>query len=570
MSSTSGAQSARQTEPRVVEISHEPTIDMPEPRTLTEAWLRMTEAEETLRAIGAGEVDAFAVTETGGRRRVFTLSTADLLYRMFVENMHDGAATVSDSGLILYANDRLAELLSSPRTTVVGSSLSKFVADDGWFELEKVLGRGAAGNLELDLVTSSGTLVSVLVGVSPLEIDGDRLMCLTFTDLSATKMLEEQLRQSNKMESIGSLAGGIAHDFNNLLTVIRGYSAILAPTIDDPLGHAAVMHIDQAAKQAAELTGQLLAFSRQQVLRPEVTDVNAVVGETLTMLDRLLGEDIQLKSLPDPELAAVLVDRSQLVQVILNLAVNAREAMPEGGSLTIQTENYVLDDAYTAMHQGVTSGHYVLLQVTDSGVGMDAETAQRIFDPFFTTKSAGTGLGLSTVYGIVKQSGGHIWIYSEPGIGTTFKVYFPVTDDPIPLLSLPVAVGSTGEGSETILLVEDNELVRVLAAEILESYGYKVLVAANGPEAIVLAALESSETIHLLLTDVVMPEMNGREVADTLTESRPELRVLFTSGYPSDTIVRHGIAEAHTAFIQKPYLPGDLALKIRELLTNPV
>jgi two-component system cell cycle sensor histidine kinase/response regulator CckA len=557
---------ARRTEPgrpRLVEIVYAPDGGFAEPTTLAEALARSREAEETLRAIGAGEVDAFVISDKDGDQRVFTLSTADQLYRMFVENMRDGAATVSSTGLILYANRRLVELLSCPRETIVGSPLSKFMAGG---VSEQLRSTGELGTtVEIELVDSAGVAVPVLVGASPLEVDGDRLVCVTFTDLSAKKDLEAQLRQAQKAEAIGSLAGGIAHDFNNLLTVIRGYSAMLIPTLDDLTGREEIDRIDQAAEQAGQLTRQLLAFSRQQILRPEVSDVNAVVAETLTLLERLLGEHILLEQRLDPDLVSILVDRSQLAQVILNLAVNARDAMADGGSLTIQTENCELDDAHAAAHEDVSAGRYVLLQVTDSGVGMDKATCSRVFDPFFTTKEDGTGLGLSTVYGIVKQSGGHVWIDSEPGIGTTLKVYFPATDAPILPPVSPVAVDSL-RGTETILVVEDNDGVRVLAACILESYGYHVLTAASGPEALELAGRDSAPRIDLLLTDVVMPLMNGREVADRLTESRPGLRVLFTSGYSSDTIIRHGIAAGRTSFIQKPYLPAELARKLRETL----
>ncbi|MDX6513905.1 MAG: hypothetical protein QOE36_3409 [Gaiellaceae bacterium] len=536
--------------------------------TRAEALARMTEAEDTLRAIAAGEVDAFVMSDGEQGRRVFTLSTSDRLYRMFVENMRDGAATLSSSGLILHANQRLADLLSCSTETIVGSPLARFVAGGAPADLgETQSGGGLGAAVEIELVDNNGDVVPVLVGASPLEVDGDHLTCLTFTDLSAQKALEEQLRQAQKMEAIGSLAGGIAHDFNNILTVIRGYSGMLIRGMDEAKSRGAAERIDQAAQRAAELTAQLLAFSRQQVMRPEVSDANAVVEETLTLLERLLGEDIVLESRLDPNLASILVDRSQLSQVMLNLAFNAREAMTAGGMLAIQTENVELDDVYAATHADVSPGRYVLLQVTDSGSGMDEEVRSRVFDPFFTTKDAGTGLGLSTVYGIVKQSGGHIWVYSEPGIGTTFKVYFPATDAPILPDALPVRVASR-EGCETILVVEDNEPLRVLVAQVLESYGYTVITAADGPSALELAAAEHAPRIHLLLTDVVMPQMNGREVAEELAALRPGLRVLFTSGYPSDTIIRHGIPEARTAFIQKPYLAEDLALKIREVLTN--
>jgi signal transduction histidine kinase/ActR/RegA family two-component response regulator len=533
------------------------------PATLAEALTRLAVAEDTLRAIGAGEVDAFIISDDAGRR-VFTLETADQLYRMFVENMRDGAATLSSSGLILYANQRLAELLSCPRDAIVGSPLAKF-APTGLEDIQAAVGVGTT--VECNLVDSNDAAVPVLVGASPLDVDGDRLICLTFTDLTAENALEKQLQQAQKMDAIGSLAGGIAHDFNNILTVIRGYSGMLLEEMTDDESLRSVEQIDQAAERAAELTAQLLAFSRQQVIRPEVSDMNAVVETTLGMLERLLGDDILLEYRLDPQLASILVDRSQLSQVILNLAVNARDAMAAGGTLAIQTQNCELDADYAAAHTEVSAGQHVLLQVTDSGVGMDEETRGRIFDPFFTTKNEGTGLGLSTVYGIVKQNRGHINVYTEPGIGTTFKVYFPTTDAPIVPRVAPVEVGSL-RGSETILLVEDHELVRALVAKLLQSYGYTVLIAANGEEALEIAAAQQGSTIDLLLTDVVMPLMNGREVAEKLTVILPKLRVLFTSGYPSDTILRHGIAAARTAFIQKPFLADELAKKLREVLTS--
>ena len=376
--------------------------------------------------------------------------------------------------------------------------------------------------------------------------------------------VEEQLRQSQKMEAIGSLAAGIAHDFNNLLLVIRGYSAILLKNLDDEKLRGNVLQIDNAAQRAADFTRQLLAFSRQQVLHPELIDPNGVVQETIALVRRMLGEDIELECELEPQLDSILVDRSQLGQVILNLVVNARDAMEDGGRLSVRTANVELDGAYASDHLGVVPGRYVLLQVTDSGPGMDEETRSRAFDPFFTTKEVGTGLGLATVHGIVKQSGGHIWLYSEPGMGTTFKVYFPIAGKSAVPAAPPSEIGSL-HGTETILLVEDAELVRDLVAQALESFGYSVLVAAGGPEAIALAE-QHQGTIDLLLTDVVMPQMNGRELSERLLAEYPGLKVLFTSGYPADTIIRHGIEEARAAFIEKPYVPDELARKIREVL----
>ncbi|HEY4348933.1 MAG TPA: ATP-binding protein [Gaiellaceae bacterium] len=414
-----------------------------------------------------------------------------------------------------------------------------------------------------------GTLIDVAIYSNTVEVGTVTARVVLALDVTAQRTLEAQLRQSQKMEAIGSLAGGIAHDFNNILTVIRGYSSLLKPALDDERSIRAAAQIDRAAEQAAKLTAQLLAFSRQQVMRPEVSNLNSAVEETVTLLERLLGEHILLETQLDPALTMILVDRIQLAQVIMNLVVNARDAMPDGGTLAIRTQNTELDEVYAGSHSGVSPGRYVQLEVTDSGVGMDEEIRSRLFDPFYTTKASGTGLGLSTVYGIVSQSGGHIWVYSEPGIGTTFKVYFPTTDDPINEAAVSPEVTSL-EGDETILLVEDNESLRPLVAEVLESYGYTVLTATNGVDALELRDSEPFRRIDLLLTDVVMPFMSGRELAEKLTADNPRLRVLFTSGYPSDTVIRHGIASARTAFIQKPYLADELALKIREVLAAEV
>lgn len=412
-----------------------------------------------------------------------------------------------------------------------------------------------------------GTFIEVLVSSDSIEFEGHQASLVLAQDMTEQRRLEEHLRQAQKMEAIGNLAGGIAHDFNNLLLVIRGYSAILLKQLTDEHLRDSAQQIDGAAQLAGEFTHQLLAFSRQQVLRPEVSDLNEIVAETLTLLRRSIGGEISVESQFEPALGAVLVDRGQIAQAVLNLAINARDAMSEeGGRLSIRTANAELDQTYATAHDGVVPGSYALLQITDSGVGMDKGTQSRAFDPFFTTKEEGSGLGLATVYGLVKQSGGHIWLYSEPGMGTTFKLFFPITSAPITSSIEPVDVKSLrGTGTETILLVEDTEMVRSLVTTLLGSYGYEVLAAVSGPEAIEIAD-QPNLTIDLLMTDVVMPRMNGRELADRLTATRPGLKVLFTSGYPSDTVVRHGIAEARTAFIEKPYLPDDLARMVRDIL----
>jgi len=382
---------------------------------------------------------------------------------------------------------------------------------------------------------------------------------------------EVQLRQSQKMDAIGQLAGGVAHDFNNLLTVITGYSelSLRRMAADDPL-RKNIEGITKAGVRAAGLTRQLLAFSRRQMLQAKVLDLNSVVREMDAMLQRLIGEDMDLVTLLQPSLGQIKADPGQLEQVLLNLVVNARDAMPDGGKITIETSQTYLDEPYAREHVAVQPGRYVVLTVSDSGIGMDAETQKRIFDPFFTTKEVGkgTGLGLSTVYGIVKQSEGSIWVYSELGTGTTFKVYLPRVDEVGESKEFAGDSRSVPGGSETILLVEDEDLLRSLAVQILEEFGYAVITAANGEEGLRICK-EFEGRIDLVISDVVMPRMSGRELAEHIAVLRPETRVLFMSGYTDDAIVRHGILEEDMAFIQKPFLPEALARKARELLDMP-
>jgi PAS domain S-box-containing protein len=383
---------------------------------------------------------------------------------------------------------------------------------------------------------------------------------------------EEQLRQSQKMDAIGQLAGGVAHDFNNLLTVINGYSDLSLRRLaaDDEL-RKPMLEISKAGARAAVLTRQLLAFSRRQMLQAKVLDLNSVVTEMDTMLQRLIGEDVHLVTILKPSLGQIKADPGQLEQVLLNLVVNARDAMPKGGKITIETGHAYLDDAYALEHAAVRPGHFIVMTVSDTGIGMDAATQKQIFDPFFTTKEIGrgTGLGLATVYGIVKQSEGSIWVYSELGIGTTFKVYLPRVDEVGASEQFGSDSRSVPGGTETILLVEDEDLVRHLAVEILKEFGYAVITAANGEEGLRICQ-EFAGHIDLMITDVVMPQMSGRELAEHLSVLRPETRVLFMSGYTDDAIVRHGVLEEHMPFIQKPFLPDALALKAREMLDMPV
>ena len=386
--------------------------------------------------------------------------------------------------------------------------------------------------------------------------------------LNALRESQEQLLQSQKLEAVGQLAGGIAHDFNNLLTVITGYSEMLVnkTAADDP--HLSKLEeIRKAASRAASLTRQLLAFSRKQVLQPKILELNAIVAEMEKMLARVIGENIELRTALQTDLGNVEADPGQVEQVIMNLAVNARDAMPAGGKLTIETSNAYLDETYTRHHVGSIPGPYVMLAVSDTGVGMDEETQSHIFEPFFTTKALhkGTGLGLSTVYGIVKQSGGNIWVYSEVDRGTTFKVYLPRTDKGADEYKHTDLEANLLRGNETVLLVEDAEMLRQLAREVLETNGYKVLEATSGREALRLCG-QNDFPIHLLLTDVVMPEMSGRELANQLAPLHPQMRVLYMSGYTDDTIVHHGVLEEGINFMQKPFTPDQLVTRVREVL----
>jgi nitrogen-specific signal transduction histidine kinase/CheY-like chemotaxis protein len=388
-------------------------------------------------------------------------------------------------------------------------------------------------------------------------------------DVTEKNSLEAQLLQAQKMECVGRLAGGVAHDFNNLLGVITGYGELLRRRVGaDPRLRKYVDDILKAAARASELTRQLLAFSRKQVLQPKILDLNAVVGDLERMLRRLIGEDVQLATVLEDQLGPVRADPGQMEQVLMNLAVNARDAMSKGGRLTIETANVTLDDGYCRHEPGVSPGRYAMLAVRDTGHGMAPEVRARVFEPFFTTKEAGkgTGLGLATVHGIVKQSGGHVSVESEPGHGTTFRIYLPRTDadgDEAPPAPAPRALPG---GTETILVVEDEQSVREIVRESLEASGYRLLEAANGAKALEIA---ERQAIDLLVTDVVMPGFGGRELVERLRARRPELRALYMSGYTDDAVVRHGVMAEAVSFLQKPFTVEGLARKVREVLDHP-
>jgi two-component system cell cycle sensor histidine kinase/response regulator CckA len=385
---------------------------------------------------------------------------------------------------------------------------------------------------------------------------------------NALRQSEKQLWQSQKMEAVGRLAGGVAHDFNNLLTVIKGYTELMLEDLkpSDPM-RAEMDEVQKAADRAAALTRQLLAFSRRQVLAPKVVNLNYLVEDMNKLLRRLLGEDIELCTRLGGDLGSVKADPGQIEQVIMNLAVNARDAMPRGGKLTLETANIELDQAYSRQHAPVVPGSYVMLAITDTGSGIDAETLSHVFEPFFTTKEQGkgTGLGLSTVYGIVKQSGGYIWPYSEPGMGTTLKIYLPRVDEKAERAQARAQASSGLGGTETILLVEDEEGVRALTRQILQRHGYTVLEAEHGRDALLLCERYSGP-IRLLLSDVVLAQMSGRELVQRLTPLRPEMKVLYMSGYSDEAIVHHGVLAPGTAFLQKPFTTESLMRKLREVL----
>ena len=454
----------------------------------------------------------------------------------------------------------------------------------GWTERE-VLGRPyplvmderhARGLPVVDVETQcrrkDGTLVDVVLSMAPL-VGADGRVTGTMgviADITQRKHLEELLRQSQKMEAVGRLAGGIAHDFNNLLTVIVGRSELASSHLPagDPRRQDLQL-IEATARRAAVLTGQLLAFSRRQVLQPAVVNLQTIVNNVVPMLRRLIGEDIEVQATADA-VGRVKVDPGQVEQVLVNLAANARDAMPNGGRLVIATANVVLDAEAVTRIGGIAPGPYLVLSMTDSGVGMDEETRLRIFEPFFTTKPQGhgTGLGLSMVYGIVQQHGGTITVDSAPGGGTTFSMYLPRVDAPAPEAIAVASPSDSGRGSETILLVEDEIHVRELVAEVLEAAGYTVLVAADAAAALQLSHRHPGP-IHLLLTDVVMPEMSGPELRQRLMDLRPKTRVLYMSGYTDEALGRHGVLEPGTFLLQKPFRIGALGQKVREVLDVP-
>jgi PAS domain S-box-containing protein len=479
-------------------------------------------------------------------------------------------------GRIIDANEQCARAFGYAREEMIGRSTLELRLWADASDRDRTVGDLRAGrvvrNREVRMRCRSGEVRYALLSMEPLEPSAAEPALVTVAiDITDQKNLEEQLRESQKMEAVGRLAGGIAHDFNNLLGMITGYSELLQRELGpEHRGLRRVEEIRKAADRATVLTQQLLAFGRKQVLEPKVLDLNGVVSGTTTMLHRLMGEDIRLVAVLAAELGSVKADPGQLEQAIVNLAVNSRDAMAGGGTLTIETANVSLDADYARSHPDARAGAHVMLAVSDTGHGMSAGTVSHMFEPFFTTKEQGkgTGLGLATVHGIVRQSGGHVTVSSEPGRGTTFKVYLPRFGEEQGAVASPALVEAAPAGKETILVVEDEPSLRAMIGEILESAGYEVLGGPTPEEALAAAAAHRGP-LSLVLTDVVMPGMSGRQVADALQSSRPEARVLFMSGYTDDTISHHGILERGLQFLQKPFTTEGLLRKVRDVLSDP-
>ncbi|HUI53748.1 MAG TPA: PAS domain S-box protein [Bryobacteraceae bacterium] len=506
------------------------------------------------------------------------LHKSQKLVTALLESASQAIVSIDRAGRIVLANQRTEEMFGYDRDELLGARIEMLLPEskravhskdrDEFFARPRARPMGIG--MDLSGRRKDGTEVPVEVSLSYVEIEEGVFAIAFVSDISQRKRLEEQLMHAQKMEAVGRLAGGVAHDFNNMLTVISGYNRMILDELSalDPLrGYAE--EILKAADRAGALTNQLLAFSRRQIMQPRVINLNSVITQTEKMLRRLIGEDVELQFSLDADIGNIKADPGHVEQAIVNLAVNARDAMPLGGRLTIETANVFLDETYAKTHMGVKPGSFVMVAVSDTGHGMDAETRRRIFEPFFTTKEKGkgTGLGLATVYGIVKQTGGDIWVYSEPGQGTTFKLYFPRVAEQVTESSDGSGAPEKQSGGETILVVEDEKSVRDLTVRILRQLGYTILTAASGAEALEISQAHTG-TIHLLLTDVVMPNMSGRQLADALTQNRPDTKVLFLSGYTENTVVHHGVLDAGVDFLPKPFTRENLAQKLRDVLAK--
>ena len=521
----------------------------------------------------AGQVVRFVgvAVEITGRKQA---EAEKALLVTAIEQSAEAMVIANPRGDIEYVNPAFTRLSGCGSAEVLGKNLRSLKsagrAPEFFKQLWEAVLERKSWHGEISSRREDGKLYAEELKIMPVQGAGGEIAHFVSTqqDVTERRLLEQQFRQSQKMEAVGRLAGGVAHDFNNLLTVILGYTAMTLTIVDSSNpAQGFVEEIKKAGERAATLTRQLLAFSRQQVLDLQVLNLNTLVADVTNMLECLIGADVDLAMIRDPELGLVKADPGQLEQILVNLVVNSRDAMPQGGKLTIETANVTLDEPHADSQTAAPPGRYVMLAVSDTGTGMDAETLTHIFEPFYTTKEKGkgTGLGLSMVYGTVKQSGGYVWVYSEPGRGTTLKIYLPrveKVESPAPAFEAP---GDSDLGTETILLVENEEAVRSLARRILEAFGYKVIESLS-PEDALQIGQGHKEQIDLLLTDVVMPRISGRKVAEHLTLLRPRLKVLYMSGYTDNSVLRHGVLEAGMPFLQKPFTPSSLARKVREVL----
>jgi PAS domain S-box-containing protein len=499
----------------------------------------------------------------------------EVVLQSIVDTAIDGIITIDESGTMLTFNRAAEEMFGYAPHEVVGKNVKMLMpspyrdAHDGYLEAYLRTGEAKIIGIGREVVgrRRNGSTFPMELAVSSFEQDGRPCFTGLVRDITARKRMETQLHQAQKMEAIGQLAAGVAHDFNNLLTVISGYSDLVLMSLSefDPT-RTMIEEVRKAAGRAAGLTGQLLAFSRQQVLEMRDFDLNPLILDSERMLQRLLGEDVDVVSDLAPDLRPVRADPSQIEQVVMNLAVNARDAMPEGGTIRIESSNFDVSHDLAPINQTVPPGSYALLTVRDTGCGMSPEVASRIFDPFFTTKGVGkgTGLGLSVVHGIVKQCGGHVDVYTEEGVGTAFMVYLPVAPGAVAVVPAP-APPTSERGSETVLVVEDDPSVRGFAVIALRQFGYDVAEAKGGAEALQLLSTYGGKP-DLLITDVVMPGMSGRKLAEAVKEKFPALKVLYMSGYTNDAIVHHGVLAAELQFLHKPFTHGGLVRKVREVL----
>lgn len=502
--------------------------------------------------------------------------------RVLLDVAPDAGLVCRHDRTILMANEAAARLFGYKPKELMGRPLEELIpnlfssqpnaaSQQKLFQSPSSAWRISLGADNLIARRKDGSETPIEISFAPLDCDGRRVMVCFIRDIAPRRELEERVQQAQKLEAIGRLAGGVAHDFNNLLTAILGYAELLLHGLPagDPTREG-LEEIKRAAERAANLTQQLLAFGRKQMLQPTVVDLNALVAETEKMLRRLIPEDIEIRLELDPETRPVRADPTQTQQVLVNLVLNARDAMPRGGTITISTGNDQLTRSRVRHMSDVPAGHYAVLTVSDTGCGMDAATLARVFEPFFTTKGQGkgTGLGLATAYGIVKQSGGHIEVESEPGQGATFRVLLPVAEEGFPTVDVTQELTRTPVGTETVLLAEDEAAVRSLLRRTLEQKGYVVLEAANGKEALQLCR-QHDGPIHVLITDVVMPHLNGPDLAKQVQLLHPDVRVIFLSGYADSAVLQRGLDQSQAVFVPKPFRPESLIRQMRELLDRP-